>query len=162
MPQLDPAVFATQIFWLAVTFVLLYLILWKAALPKVSDMLEARQYRIDDDLERAAALKEKAATVLAEYEAASAEAQAKARGVVHEALDKMAAEAQKRNDELAQKLLIETREAEAVIAAAKTGAIDNLRGVVRETATAATRKLIGVEVSQEQVERAVDAAVGGR
>ena len=53
MPQLDISVFPTQLFWLALIFVALYLILWKVALPRVTEVRESRQVRIESDLEKA-------------------------------------------------------------------------------------------------------------
>ena len=93
MPQFDPATFTPQIFWLLVTFGALFLVLWRVALPKISDALEARQDKIDDDLEKAAALKQEAQGVLEEYEAAAAEGQAKAQALIREAQAAMAREA---------------------------------------------------------------------
>ena len=50
MPQFDPATFPTQIFWLLVSFVGLYLILWKLVIPRITDVLAMRQEKIEDDL----------------------------------------------------------------------------------------------------------------
>ena len=53
MPQLDFATFPTQIFWLCITFLLLYLVMWKVVIPRISGVLEERQSRVENDLERA-------------------------------------------------------------------------------------------------------------
>ena len=58
--QLDVTFFPTQIFWLVITFVPLYLIIWKIVVPRITDTLEARQKRIDDNLERANTYKDEA------------------------------------------------------------------------------------------------------
>ena len=50
MPQLDPSTFVAQLFWLVLSFVILYLLMWRVALPKVADVLQERQERIDDAL----------------------------------------------------------------------------------------------------------------
>ena len=60
MPQLDPSTFATQLVWLIITFLILYLILWKSALPRIASILQDRQERIDNDLEKAEKLKKEA------------------------------------------------------------------------------------------------------
>jgi glycerol-3-phosphate acyltransferase PlsX len=52
MPQLNPKTMATQLFWLAVTFIALYVLMAKVALPKVGAVIDARAERI---WERAAA-----------------------------------------------------------------------------------------------------------
>ena len=81
MPQLDPSLFATQLFWLFVTFLVLFLIAWKAALPRIADVLNARQNRIDGDLEKAQALKTEAEEVLATYERSLAGAATQAQDI---------------------------------------------------------------------------------
>ena len=113
MPQLDPSVFATQLFWLALTFIPLYLILWKVALPRITDIRAARRERIADDLEKAETLREEAATALAEYEAAFATATARAQTALREAAHEMAEEATRQREALAERLAEETAEAVA-------------------------------------------------
>lgn len=162
MPQLDPAVWPTQLFWLAITFIALYLIIWRVALPRIADVLEARQRRLDDDLKKATALKDEAEAILAEYEKMRAEAQASAHTVLQQAQDAMKAEAERQGRELAAKLSQQTDEAEARIAAAKSAALASLEGTVNEVVAAATQKLIGVKAGDQEIARAVDSVMGGK
>ena len=53
MPQLDVTSFPSQIFWLVITFTLLYVLLSKSALPKVADILSKRRDRISQDIAKA-------------------------------------------------------------------------------------------------------------
>ena len=53
MPQLDPEFWFSQIFWLVITFGILYLVLSKLILPKISDNLETRKSQVLDNLELA-------------------------------------------------------------------------------------------------------------
>ena len=99
MPQLDPSLFATQLFWLFVTFMVLFLIAWKVALPRIADVLNARQNRIDSDLERAQTLKSEAEDVLSAYEKALAEATAEAQDIHRQNLQELAAERTRRQVE---------------------------------------------------------------
>jgi F-type H+-transporting ATPase subunit b len=69
MPQFDFATFPSQIFWLIVCFGALYILLTRTALPKIGAVLEARQRKIDDDLERATELEMQAKEAMAAYEA---------------------------------------------------------------------------------------------
>ena len=48
MPQLNPEFWISQIFWLTLTFGILYLVLSKLILPKISANLEARKSQISD------------------------------------------------------------------------------------------------------------------
>jgi len=162
MPQLDPAVWPTQLFWLAITFTILYLVIWRIALPRIGDVLEARQRKLDDDLKKAAALKDEAETILAEYEKMRADAQASAHAVLQKTQNEMKAEAERQSHDVAAKLAKQTEEAEARIAEAKAAALASLEGTVSEVVAAATEKLIGVKAGDQEIARAVGSVMGGK
>ena len=67
MPQLNPEFWAAQIFWLLLIFSLLYLIIWKIFLPKITFSIENRKSRLVNDLNEAEKLKENAEKKLNEY-----------------------------------------------------------------------------------------------
>ncbi len=160
MPQFDPNVFATQLFWLVVTFTLLYIGITKLVLPRVTDVLEARQRRIDDDLEKAAALKQEAEGVLAEYEKARAEAEAKAQALVREAQDSLAGESARQHDALSPQLAEQVADAEAQIVKAREEAKAGLGAAAAEVVAAAAQHLVGLKVSAEDARSAVEASAG--
>ncbi len=162
MPQFDSSTFASQIFWLTVTFVALYFVLARSVLPKIARVLEARQGRIDDDLERATHLEQEAKEALAAYQAALDAAKTEAQAVVREAAEQMDAEAAKRHEELGERLAAEVSAAEARIAGARDEALASIRQVASETARAATRRLIGVEVEADRADEAVAAVARER
>jgi len=160
MPQLNTAHFATQLFWLALTFIPLFLILWKVALPKVGAVLAERAARIAGDLETAARLRDEAKEALGRYEATLKEAHAKARDSLRETAQALAAESAERHAELAAELGERIAAAEARIGAARDAALANVQGVAGEAALAATERLIGVKAPPEAVVQAVRGAVG--
>lgn len=160
MPQLDPSSFASQIFWLAITFIPLFVILWKVALPKVGAAIEARRQRIDADLDKAAALKDEAAKVLAAYEKSLAGAHENARTALRKVADELAADSAKRHAELGAKLADEIKDAEGRIAAAKDQALANIRTVAGDAAAAATERLVGMKVGGPAVDKALAAVIG--
>jgi len=162
MPQLDASTFAPQLIWLAITFVVLYVVMAKVALPRVGAVLEARADHVNDDLRRAEEARREAETVLAAYEKALAEARAKASAETKAVLDAVAAESQARQDEAARALAAEADAAEARIAAAKTAALGELNRVAGEVAAAVTERLIGAPVAPEAASRAVARAMERR
>jgi F-type H+-transporting ATPase subunit b len=165
MPQLDIATFPSQLVWLAISFVLLYLALARVALPRIAEVLENRQSRISNDLERAGRMRDEAAQVLADYEKALADARARAQAQLKAAADEMAALAAKREGEAAAKLAEQVKAAEGRIAAAKQAALGGLRAVAVEVAKAAVERLAGAGASGSsggQVEAAVDQALRER
>lgn len=159
MPQLDPSTYMPQLFWLAVTFVVLYLVMWKVIIPKVASVLQDRQERIDDDLEKAEKLRNDAAAVLETYEKTVADGRSQAQAILREAAERSAAEAAERQAELARELSRRTEEAETRINAAREEAISNIRSVAADAAQAAVERLGGAAVSPDEAERAVTAVL---
>jgi F-type H+-transporting ATPase subunit b len=161
MPQFNPEWFASQIFWLVVTFVVLYLLMSRIALPRVSQIIEDRQNKVEDDLAKAEKLRTEAQEVYEAYEKALQEARADAQKVLRETGDEIAAEQAKRNEAFTKELDQKTREAEDRIQAAKTEALDSLQSVAGEVAQSATAKLIGANIGKDRAEKAVKQAMGG-
>lgn len=162
MPQLDLSTYASQLFWLLLTFVPLYLIIARRAIPRISEVLEARQSKISDDLKKAAARKEEADAVRSEYEQLKAESHTKAQAMLKAAQDEMAAEAARRNNTLSTILAKRNGEAEQRIQAARNEALANLDSVVVDVISSATNKLIGETPAGDEVQRALQAVAGGR
>ena len=109
MPQLDPTWFLTQVVWLTITFVVLYVVLVRGALPRLAETIQERQERINDDLHRAEALKKEAEGVLAAYDKLMAETRGKAEAKIREAAEKAAKDAEAQNAALQAKLAAERR-----------------------------------------------------
>lgn len=159
MPQLDASTFVTQLVWLAITFIALYFIMAKVVIPKIADVLQDRQERIDDDLENAEKLRNDAAEVLEAYEKTIADGRTQAQTILREASDRMDAEAAARQEALADKLNQQTAEAETRIEAAKKEALDNIMSVSAEAAQAAALRISGSEVSRSDAEAAVQSVL---
>ena len=64
MPQLNPEFFVTQLFWLVVTFSFLLVFLWRISLPRISNVLEKRERKINEDLTAAKELQSEAENIL--------------------------------------------------------------------------------------------------
>ena len=156
MPQLDFKTFPSQLFWLGVIFVVLYLLMARVALPRLGALIAKRKTRIDADLESAAKMKAEADAVMAAYQRALADARNEAQATVKEAIDRFNAEASERQRAAGEKLAAETSAAEGRIAEAKAAALANLRGVAIDVARATARKLTGADVDDARAAAAVD------
>ena len=155
MPQLDATTYASQILWLIITFSLLYYLLKTKALPRVADILEARQERISNDLDKAAALRVEAEAAAQEYAKVVAEAQEKASAAIKATRDAVGADISARTAALDKELGNKIGEAERAIAAARARAVAELDDVAVEAAQAATRHLAGVAVSTAEAKAAL-------
>ena len=159
MPQFDPTFFAPQVFWLLLTFTVLYVLMTVVALPKIGAVLDERQRKIDDNLDKAAQLKAEAEAAVAAYEKALSESRAHAHSVIKEASDRLAHEAEERNKALAARLADQVKEGEARIAQAKDKALANVRDVAIDVAGSVFARLVGAAADAARLESAVAAAL---
>lgn len=162
MPQFDLSRFPSQIFWLGVTFLVLYWVMSKIALPRIGEVLEARANRIGGDLDRASALKAEADQIKAAYEKALGESRAKAQEVGRSTEASLAREAADRQARLGNELAGRIRDAEGRIAAAKASAMGNLAGVAAEVATLAVQRVAGIGISPAEADQAARTALARR
>ena len=162
MPQMDFSTYPTQLFWLAVTFIILYVLMKWVALPRVGGAIEARQRRLDEDLARAEELRGQAESVLAAYEKGLATARAEAQAQLRQTAEKMTAEAAERQRQLAASLATQIEAAERRIAASKEAALSDIRGVAGDVGRARVEKLTGAAPAAARMAAAVDAARAGR
>jgi F-type H+-transporting ATPase subunit b len=154
-PPFDPSSFAPQLFWLALAFGLLYVLLKRVALPRVSEVIEERRERIERDLAKAESLKGETEQALATYEHALGEARARATAVAKDVRSKLTAEVDAERAKLDAQISKQVAEAEARIAQDRVRAMAGIGDIAGETAGAIVAKLIGKEASPDEVKRAL-------
>ncbi|NQU72821.1 MAG: F0F1 ATP synthase subunit B' [Rhodospirillales bacterium] len=160
MPQLEQiSTYLSQVVWLVLTFGVLYFIMWKSALPRIANVLQERQERIEDDLQKAESVKQEAETVLAAYEASVAKTRDEAHSILRASAEAFAEQAAQRQDELSARFATEATAAESRIADARREALADLQGVAGELALAAAKKLVDMEVSENDADAAVAQAM---
>lgn len=161
MPQLDPAVFEPQIFWLIVSFALLFWLMKTRALPKISEILEEREHKINDSLRKADLLRDDAEAKMAEYERTMAEARARSQETLRSVRERVAAEAAERHAELTERLQREVAAAEKRIDAARDEALASMREMSIDISQSAAERLLGAKVAAKSVSAAVDQTLKG-
>jgi len=161
MPQLDISTFTPQLVWLAIWFVVLYLLMAKLALPRIARAMEARRRRREDDLARAAQLKAEADEASAAYQKTLAEARAQAQSMIKEMSDRLAADAAARQRALAATLAEQIEAAERRIAATKEQALAEVRGIAVDVGRSIVEKLTGAVPDAAKMAAAVDGSLSG-
>ncbi len=159
MPQLAFETYSPQLVWLAITFILLLLVMWRGVLPRIGEVLEERQNRIQHDLDEAERLKTEAEQALAGYEAALAEARGSAGGLLAEARTRLGEELDARRAEVETALAAETRKAEDEIAAARAQAMAGISDAAADATRAVVKRLTGITARKPAATAAVDAAL---
>jgi F-type H+-transporting ATPase subunit b len=162
MPQLDYHTFVPQLVWLAITFIVLYILMSRLALPKVRAAIEGRRHHLEGDLARAAALKQEAEAAFAAYQKALAEARAAAQDTLRQTGEKLAAEAAERQQQLAAKLAEQIEAAEARIQAGKEQALSEIRSIAAEVGGAVVEKLTGAPPNAAAMSDAIGRVLNGR
>lgn len=163
MPQLQQIdTFIGQLIWLTISFVLLYVFLRKVALPRVGEVLDARQARIRADLDKAAQFRDEAETVRESYEDALAEGRVEAQKTLRAATDAAKIEAAERLETVAAGIAKDIVAAEARIVAARRDALDNIRAVAGELAGDTVARFIGTKVDEKAARAAVAAVARER
>ena len=145
MPQLDfgNPLTTSQLVWMVLIFVALYLLLNNWALPQVAGVLAKRAATIGADLEAARSAKLEADAAVAEFTAATRQAQSGAQAQVAAAVEQAKAEAAEQSAALNQRLEAQLEEAEQRIGAARAAAVGALRQVASDTASAVVTRLTG-------------------
>lgn len=134
LPQLDPSSYISQLFWLAVTFGTLYLVMARLTLPRIREVLQNRQSRIADDLEKASSMKAEAEAAKTDYMTGLEEARNKAKQLLDDASEAIKKETATRNSQLDETLAHQISEAEARVSKLKEDTEAQLKPVSEELA----------------------------
>jgi len=154
-PPFQKDTFASQLLWLAITFVALYLLMSRIALPRVGSILEARRKQIEGDLAQAERFKAQSDEAIAVYEKALADARNRAQATASETREKTLAEGEAARKALDATLNSKIAEAEKSIAERRAAAMRNVQAIAAEAATAIVERLVGISPVKSDVESAV-------
>ena len=156
-PPFATETYANQLLWLALTFGLLYYLMSRIVVPRLSGIIETRQVTINRDLDEAAAIKTRAAEAGEVYDRSLAEARARAQALAQETRNRLAAESDARRKALEADLNARLAQAEATISARKTEAMGNVRSIAQDATAAIVERIIGRAPPPQAVEAALDA-----
>ena len=159
MPQFDFTSFPSQIFWLVVSFIALYLVVSRIAVPRIAEVLEQRHRLVQDDIDRAAALKAETDAAIASYEQAMAEARAQAQDHVRAITADVKAIADKKTAEVVAAVTEQITSAEARIAKARADALDGMKQLAADSARDVVAKLAAISPEAGKVDAAVASAL---
>ncbi|MEO0823435.1 MAG: F0F1 ATP synthase subunit B' [Pseudomonadota bacterium] len=157
LPQLDFNTWPSQIIWAAVALVLLYQLLNRIALPRISGILEERADAIADDLDRAEDFRAKAAEAEAAYDRALAEARAKAQAIAAETRAQIQAQVDEAMAKADAQIAERTAASETRIAEIRAEADASVSTVATDTVTALLQKLLPEAADSAAAESAVKA-----
>ena len=156
MPQLNPEFWVSQIFWLTLTFGILYVVLSKLILPKISDNLESRKSQILDNIEAAEKQREDSETKLKEYDDILSKSKLEAKSIFNQAREKALKDINAKKEVLDKQIDDEIKKAEQEIKALRDGAPEKINKIAIETSSELIQKLIGADVNNSSISAIVD------
>ena len=155
LPQLDMTTFASQLFWLVISFAVLYFVISRIAAPKISGVIADRAGRIKGDLDQAAQAKRNSDAAIANYEKALADARTAALKMGDDLRKTVQAEADAKNAAASKQLAADTLKAETRIGEMRKAAMARVGDVARDAAAEIVAKLTGETANAGDLEAAV-------
>jgi len=156
MPQLNPEFWISQIFWLTLTFGILYIILAKLILPKISANLELRKSQIQENIEAAEKQRKNSESKLKEYDEIILKSKLEAKNIFKDAREKVLKDINAKKEILDKQIDGEVSNAENEIEKLKKIAPEKINKIAIETSTDLVKKLIGTEINNSSISTIVD------
>ena len=156
MPQLNPEFWVSQIFWLILTFGILYIVLSKFILPKISGNLELRKSQIQENIEAAEKQREDSESKLKEYDEIILKSKIEAKNLFKNTRDKALKDINSKREVLEKQIDDEIKKAEDEIFQLKKSAPQKINKIAIETSSEILKKLIGTEINNSSISAIVD------
>ena len=156
MPQLNPEFWISQIFWLTLTFGILYVVLSKLILPKISANLELRKSQIQENVEAAEKQRESSETKLKEYDNIILKSKLEAKNIFKDAREKVIKDINSKKETLDKQIDVEIQKVEKEIDLLRKSAPEKINKIAIETSSELVKKLIGADVNNSSISAIVD------
>ena len=156
MPQLNPEFWISQIFWLTLTFGILYVVLSKLILPKISANLELRKSQVQENIEAADKQRQSSETKLKEYDEIISKSILDAKNIFKQARENALKDINAKKEILDKQIEDELKKVEQEINTLKKGSSEKINRIAIETTSELLVKLIGTEVNNSSISAIVD------
>ena len=156
MPQLNPEFWVSQIFWLTLTFGILYVVLSRMILPKISSNLELRKSQIQENILAAEKQREDSENKLKEYENIISKSKLNAKNILKETRDKTLKDINLKRENLEKQIDLEISKAENEINTLKKTAPEKINKIAIQTSSEILKNLIGAEINSSSISAIVD------
>jgi F-type H+-transporting ATPase subunit b len=160
MPQLNFNDFAPQLIWLAISFIALYFILSRLALPEIGKVLDDRKNRIASDIAEAAKLRDATEAAIANYDQALAAAKARAQAIARSAREAATADIDRQRAEIDAQIAGRMADAETRITSLKERAVGHIGEIAVDTADALVARFLGKSAPKSELVSTVNEVLG--
>ena len=151
MPQLDPEFWFSQIFWLVITFGILYLVLSKLILPKISDNLETRKSQVLENLELAEKQRNESEEKLKEFDNIILKSKIDAKNLFNESRRKLLDDINNKRQKLDEEIDKEVKIVESEIEQLKKKSPEKINKIAIETSADLIKQLINADINNSSI-----------
>ena len=155
MPQLDPKYWASQAFWLVITFTFLYLAIAKLFVPKIRNVLNDRSNKIKNDLDEAKNLKDISEKKLKDYDLLIIEAKKEVHKILTENKNNLKTEIENKRKVIEKEINSEVEKIQIEIAKLKKNSIDDIEKISEEIASKIIEEISGEKLNQSSIKAAI-------
>ena len=156
MPQLDPEFWGAQIFWLILIFAILYLIIWKIFLPRITNSIENRKSRIVNDLDEAQKLKDTAEKKLVEYNKIIENAKKEAKKIIDENKKMLENDIKDKKQKFNEEIEKELISAEKEIKNLKKTSISNINKIATDISSEIINQIVKTKLNMSNISAIVE------
>ncbi len=156
MPQLNPEFFASQLFWLVISFVFLFIFLWRISLPRIGTVLEKRENKINNDIKVAKQLQAEAEEIQLKIDKELLQARSEAEQLIKDSLAKFQDHTDNELAKLDKKLDIKIDESSKLIEKNKDQSIKQIHEQIYEITKLTLSKISNVKVDDNDIKKTVD------
>jgi F-type H+-transporting ATPase subunit b len=156
LPQFDATWFPSQLFWLAVTFFLMYRFFARTALPRIADTMAARAGQIQGDITSAEQIAEQAKNIRTSYEREMMRAKDKAGEAIREVDAKIKLKSADMLYSYRTKLTMETTRAMDDLNREKVRLVSDMHALAADMTARAASQILDQSVDVDQAARVIE------
>jgi F-type H+-transporting ATPase subunit b len=155
MPQFDSSTYASQIFWLFVSFGFLCIAMRLFVVPRLAASHEAREQKLQEDRNQSKILSSTAEKLRQDNLSRLSEAHGKAHTSIHRVMQEIHQRKTHRLAVLDEELIIKTRNIRVDLENQTQKILDNIEPLVSQVVKATTQRLIGQTMKQTEIKKVV-------
>ena len=156
MPQLNPEFFASQLFWLVITFVFLFIFLWRISLPRINSVQTKRENKIKEDIKKAKQLQAEAEDIQEQINKQLDQAKSDSAELIKSAFVKLQDESSKKLEELDKSLSTKIDATYEAIEKNKNESMNQIYEQINDITKLMISKISNIQVNEGEIKMAVE------
>ena len=155
MPQLDPEYWLSQVFWLIIIFLTIYILISKIFIPKIKGSIDMREDKIRKDLEEAKTFREQAELKLKEYNSLMETAKIDVKKIISKSRQKLNEDMRIKREDAQKKIDAEILNAETEIKKFKVDSFNKVNLISQDIVSNLIKDIFGEDLNKSSIEASV-------